>query len=687
MRQKLVLVLRGCSEAPRSPAKNLGCGRGAALSLTALSLLLAAPLAFCAAEEEAPLAEMSLEALLDLEVTSVSKKAEPREEAPAAIYVITAEDIRRSGVSAFPELFRLVPGMNVARVDVNQWAISARGFNGLYANKLLVLMDGRSLYAPFFAGVLWEYLDITLEDIERIEVIRGPGGTLWGANAVNGVINIITKHARETQGGLISAESGTDQKIVGVARYGGKLSDKAFYRLTLKHADRKPSVALGGGKANDTWHTERANLRLDWQPDDDDDLMLSSSLYGTGHEQTYRLSMRIPWFMQSHSGESETAGGHLLGRWSHRFSEDSETTLMLYYDHEAWETVLSENVRRTYDVDFQHRLALSPRHELVWGMEMRYNEGDIKNSYWLALDPRHRRGRLMNVFLQDEIRFLDERLRLTLGAKLGFNDYSGIEVQPNLRIAWVPSERQTVWAAVSRAVRTPSQIEHYGRITSERYGPLLTALVGNTGFDAEDLLAWEFGYRVRPAAALSLSASLFYHDYRDLRTLTLGLPWPELVPLLPHFLLPARALNRQSGSAAGIEVEGDWRARPNWLLRANYTFMETHLHTSKGVHMYTDFDEANTPRHTALLMSRADLTKHLEWDVVLRYVDELESIDIPGYCDLDMRLGWHPRADLEIAIAVENLLESRRQEFEPQLVDVQPTQVERAFWLRVTWRF
>jgi iron complex outermembrane receptor protein len=444
------------------------------------------------------LTEMSIEDLMSVEVTTVSRKAQRLSDSAAAVFVITNEDIRRSGVTSIAEALRMVPGLEVARISANSWAITARGFNGQYANKLLVLMDGRSVYDPLYSGVFWNVQDALLEDVARIEVIRGPGASLWGANAVNGVINIITKPAAETQGGLATGGFGNEEKAFGALRYGGKIGNTAHYRLYGKYFDRDDSESLQGGEAHDGWNIARGGGRIDWRFSDQDELTVQGDYYDgeVGNEGTY-YSLSPPYATPLIES-SPVSGGNLIGRWQRQIAPDSDLELQAYVDRAEWEIPLVKETRDTVDVDFQHRFGMGKRQEILWGLGYRWTRGALDVGRGVTFDDEDRRDQLFSLFVQDNISLLPDRLSLTIGSKFEHNDYTGLEVQPNIRLLWLADDRNTFWSAVSRAVRTPGMVEHDARLTQQVIPgtPIMEiTLEGNKDYRSETVTAYEAGYR------------------------------------------------------------------------------------------------------------------------------------------------------------------------------------------------
>src|SRR5713226_9727952 len=454
------------------------------------------------------LKRLSLDQLMNIEVMSVSRRPEHLFETPSAIQVITQDDIRRSGATSLPEALRLASNLEVAQVDSRQWAISARGFNSTTANKLLVLIDGRTVYTPLYSGVFWDVQDVPLWDIDRIEVISGPGATLWGANAVNGVINITTKGAPDAQGLVVSGGGGTQLRGFGGARYGGAVGSNVHYRVYGKASSRDPTVFPSGQSTRDNWHTWQGGFRVDGNASEVNQLVLQGDLYGGE-------------FAQPSAGHIGVNGGNLVGRWSHAFSATSEARLQLYYDRTDRNipSTFAENLD-TYDVDFQHRAVLARRHDVVWGLGYRLINDHVGNSVVLAFLPPHVRRKWFTAFVQDEIALMPDRLHLTVGAKVERNDYTGYEVQPSGRVSWTPAGGGALWAAVSRAVRAPSRIDR--ELFAPGQPPYF--IQGGPNFRSEELLAYELGYRAQALDRLGVSLATFYHRYDHLRSIEMVNP-------------------------------------------------------------------------------------------------------------------------------------------------------------------
>ncbi|MGB5988078.1 MAG: TonB-dependent receptor [Desulfobacterales bacterium] len=597
------------------------------------------------------LTQLSLEDLMDIEITSVSKKVQRLSEAAAAVFVITADDIRRSGVTTIPEALRMVPGMQVAKMDSNKWAVSARGFNGRFASKLLVLMDGRSVYTPLFSGVFWEDIDTPLEDIERIEVIRGPGASLWGANAVNGVINIITKPAAETQGGLLSVGGGTEEQALGTVRYGGKLTSKTPYRLYLKYNDRDTAQALDGGQGEDDWDYLRGGFRLDHQATDRDSLVLQGDIYAGTTGETITEPTVTPPYEADKAWEDDHDGFSMLGRWSRFIDEDSDFSLQAYYDRSDYTLAVGGAQVDTVDLDFQHRFAWGNRQEIIWGMGYRFAHQEAQpNLVYLGIDDPQDDLNIASFFVQDEISLFSERLRLTLGSKVEYNNYTDWEIQPTARLLYKASATQSMWASVSRAVRIPSWGERDFDITYQFLppglispdAPLTEVRVEGTGDQrSETLLAYELGYRIQLLEELSLDATAYYNVYDDLRNTPQGMPYLDTSQPPLKLVAPYVMDNSGDEEIYGFELAADWRPWEGGRVQGAYTFTHQDFEGEPA----SGNRGAASPEHQISLRTGIDLPRNVELDIWWRYVDDLGS-QVEDYQILDILLGSHLRENL-----------------------------------------
>lgn len=635
------------------------------------------------------LTDMSLEALMNIEVTSVSKKPQKQSEAAAAIFVITNDDLRRWGVTNVPEALRRVPGIEVARIDANKWAITSRGFNSRFANKLLVLIDGRSVYTPLFAGVYWDSQDVVLEDVDRIEVIRGPGGTLWGANAVNGVINIITKNAADTQGDMVSVTAGNEVQGIGSVRHGGKLTNGADYRIYAKYNSYAEGYNADG--AHDDWRSGQIGFRTDWVKTDRDDITLQGDYYRGTAGQLVNIPAGPPGppptTIVPTVSDTDTNGGNLLFRWSHKLENTSNFALQLYYDHVGLDGEVLFEDRDTFDADFQHHFNWREEHDIVWGLHYRHISDDTDNNATFNLDPDSRQVNLYSTFIQDEFS-LRENLRLTAGVKLEHNDFSGFEYQPNVRLAWTVDESQTWWGSVSRAVRTPARGEHDVMLrlvpppASDPGIPVFAE--GDSDYDSEDLVAYELGYRLNYHNIWSVDVATFYNDYDKLRTLDPVFdPGPPPAVLFPFD-------NNMEGTTYGLELAGQWQVRKGWRLNASYSWLDMQLRLLNGsTDTFSKGAEDASPVSKAAVWSALDFGNNLQFDAALRYVGDVTvtGVEIDSYVEADLRLGWEASPGLELSIIGQNLLNSRHAEFLPDFINTQATEVERSIYGRVTWSF
>ena len=641
---------------------------------------------------------ITLEDLMDLQVTSVSKRAQKLADAAAAIFVITQDDIRRSGASSIPEALRFVPGLEVARIDENKWAIGSRGFNGRFDNKLLVLIDGRSVYTPLFSGVYWNVQDVMLEDVDRIEVIRGPGATLWGANAVDGVINIITKPAKLTQGAMVTVEAGTEERTAESARYGGKVGDNIYYRAYTKYSDWEPSVGPTGTNASDGWHALRGGFRVDSTPSRADSLTIQGDLYRSNFGETLTVPSLSAPYSRTFPNAGKYSGGNILGHWNHAFSRSS-TSLQVYYDDtNTADNSLFTDHEAVYDIDFQHDVHLGESQDFVWGLGYRSIQDTNGSSFTVSLQPNHSRLNQYSGFVQDEVSLFDKRLRVTLGSKFEHNDFTGFEVEPNVRFVGILSKNQSVWAAISRAVRTPALTEEGLQLNEVVVPPgappffsplpVIESIFGSRQFRSEDLLAYEVGYRVQATSTFSADIATFYNSYTNLRSAEPGTPFVEGSPIPTDVVVPFVASNKMGGKTYGAELFGDWRVIPKWRLLASYSYLQMGIRkNSDSLDPTADNPDGASPRHQWYVRSSLDLPMHLEQDLTVRYVDRLSSLNIPSYYSLDAQLGWKPIAHLELSVGGQNLLNKRHVEFIPEFINTIPTRVARTFRGTITWRF
>lgn len=606
------------------------------------------------------LTELSIEDLAQVTITSVSKREEPSFEAAAAIQVITRSDIRRSGVTSIPEALRLAPGVHVARLDANKWSVSIRGFADRFANKLLVLQDGRSIYTPTFGGVWWNIQDIMLEDIERIEVIRGPGATLWGANAFSGVINIITRSSKDTVGGLVTAGGGTWEKGFGGFRYGMKLGELGYARGYARYFGRDRQRTAAGADQEGDWDNWSGGFRSDLTPGSGNNVTLQGDYY------------------KSRPGAGYYNGGNLLGRISHDFSATSTGTLQLYYMRTEQRTVKNPDLkyrekRDTFDVDIQHGFMLGSANRLLWGGGFRLTHDQTGNSPEISLSPKGRSDHLFNLFLQDEITLLPDQLKLTLGIRAEHNDYTGYEWQPTGRLLWTPHADHTLWAAVTRAVRTPTRVQD----SVETFlPPLFNRLTGNQSLKSEVLLAYELGYRHKPVTEFSFDIAFFYNDYQRLSGIT------EISPGV------YAAANNVRGESWGTELSAVWKPLSILDFQASYAWNEMRMHSGENATYRGKLSQLGTyPEQQVSLRSGISLLDRLRLDLWLRYVDRLQRDQVPDYTTLDARIAWTPLKELELSLVGQNLLTRFHDEFSNDFFGTPATRTERGMYGKLTWKF
>lgn len=640
------------------------------------------------------LAQMNIEELMKVEVTSVSRHEQSLSQTAAAVFVITEEDILRSSATNIPELLRMVPGVQVAQISASSWAVSIRGFNNRFSNKVLVMVDGRTVYDPSFAGVFYEALDVPLEQIARIEVIRGPGGSVWGTNAVNGVINILTKKASATPGTTLVAGGGSTDRGFGLLQEGGKLRSIGDFRVFAHYSTEGSQHEPDGSLEGDGWHILHGGFRSDSQISLKDTLSVQGNI-SSGREGG--SGQRITSFTQPPSpnvhSEVNISGGSFQTSWNHRYSGRSDTTLMVSYQRSARSDIINER-RGILDFDFQHNLSIGERHQFVWGFAYRYSSVHTEGSFAYSLTPPDRDTNLYSGFLQDQIALLADRLTLTVGAKLERHYYSGFGVMPSARIAWTPDTKSTYWAAVSRALRSPSDLDNGVRVISAVFPgpgglPVAVLNIGSPQLQNENLLGYEAGYRTLLRKNLSIDLAAYYNSYDHLQTWEPGAPFLDSNPAPLHLVIPFTEQNMMHGEAHGLELFANWQMLPRWTLSPGYAFERLHLHLGPGSHDITTipFIGGSTPTHSAQLRSHVALPRHFSWDTSVYFVDRLISPSVASYTRLDSGLTWQWKEHLSLTVSGQNLLKDHHLEFQDLSATLNSSLMKRSAYAKITWHF
>jgi iron complex outermembrane receptor protein len=645
------------------------------------------------------LTKVNLVDLMNIEVSSVSKKDQKLSRTASAVFVITEKDIQRSGATNIPDLLRMVPGLDVAQIDSSTWAISARGLNGQYSNKLLVMFDGRTVYSPMTSGVFWNSQIVPLENIERIEVIRGPGATVWGANAVNGVINIITKTSADTLGGELNSGGGTLEHGFGYVRYGGKLGGKTTYRVNSDGFERSQLVDSLGQGSCDAWHVVHGGFRLDTTPSDHDSVTLEGDAHSgvSGEGATFGPSISSPVIGTAPPLpvlSSLFSGWDLSSTWKHVVSSHSETSLQVYFDRDSRHDQDIGFGLNTVNVDFQHHLGFGERQDVVWGLSYRGTSDGTAPQSRITFSPAQKTTHLYSSFVQDEIAILPNRLYLSVGVKLEHNDYSGFGVEPTTRISWTPNERNMFWAAISQAERTPARSDADVRAAlfsqpEPDSPPLLITLFGNPKFKNEDIRAFEIGYRTQLSRTVSLDSAVFYNSYDHMASQEPGVPFLQNGPSSVQLVVPTYSANLEYGETHGAEVFADWHVNAHWQLSPGYSYVIAHLHNYASSHDVTSayILQESSPDHQAQLRSHVDLPRHWAWNASAYFVGSLSEQYIPSYTRLDTNVVWKPSEKLSISVVGQNLLKDRHEEFNGEYSTVSSSMIKRSSYAMLTWHF
>ncbi|MEP7320580.1 MAG: response regulator [Saprospiraceae bacterium] len=582
------------------------------------------------------LKNLSIEELMNIVVTSVSKRSEKLIGVPSSIQVVTGEEIKRSGVLRLPGALRLATNMQVGASGSHDWRISSRGFSGFpitsssLSNKLLVLIDGRTVYTPLFGGVFWDVQNVLQEDLKQIEVISGPGGSIWGANAVNGIVNITSKSAEETQGLYVSSAIGSQLKQASAARYGGHIDSTLFYRIYAQRFDFNGIQLMNNSNVNNEWNNTMGGFRMDFKPSSNNNFTFQGDLYNGKEDSATTL----------------VNGQNLIGRWTHTYSATSGLTLQTYFDN-TYRNIKKDGFKdkmTTLDMDMQYNFEAGQRNKIIWGLGYRIIDNHIQNRQ-NDFVPAKRTLQLFSGFIQDQIALVKDQLELTLGTKILHNDYTNFEFQPTIRMAWTPIEKHTLWAAISRAVRTPTRLE-----TDHP-----AAGLGSFGhFKSEKVIAYELGYRVRPVRNISISIATYFNRYTDLRSIDSN----KLAPPVFYFA------NNLEANSYGFELSANAIATSWWKLRGGYTYLHKNFTiTSPLTFKNTEFIEAIDPQNQFLIQSMMDVTQHFQVNGVIRYVSKLPQAltiaAVPAYITYDLSMQWQYRW-FTVSLTGQNLADKLR---------------------------
>jgi iron complex outermembrane recepter protein len=661
----------------------------------------------------AGIVDLSVEELLDIPVTLASRRSEALSRAPAAVFVLTNQDIRRSGARTLPDVLRMVPGLQVAHIDANKWAVTARGFQSRYANKLLVLIDGRSVFTPLFSGVFWEAQNLNLEDVAWIEVIRGPGAALWGANAVNGVINVVTKKASETVGTHIEVGGGHEEQRFAALRYGKAVGNNFHVRTYGQHNVRDSfRDPWSKSPANDDWTSSQGGARVDWVPSRSIDVSLEAETYGIDVGQTYEdilTDVNDSIQVRTFNSRSQMRGAHTMARYSFTPSEETEVALRVYYDYTEINDEFVNEKRHTVDFDVQHRFVPYWRHEVIWGAGFRLSSDQNDSNFTVWISPRKRTVGYASAFLHDRVQLIPTLLEFTIGSKIEWNSYTQFEVQPNARLLWTPHRRHTLWAAASRAVSLPNRVYRGGgalkAIIDRKYvegaedlpndALVILRVGGHPDYRSEDLASYEVGYRMLPLNWLSLDVTAFRNIYTHLRS---GEPKTDYYiyrldsPSPPHLIIPYLAQNKVHGSTYGTEIVAELKLQEWWRIRGWYAYLNMDLDARESLDPSGDSAEDDSPRHQYNIRSAVDLPGDITFDITGRYMGVIDSYSVgdnlvSDYFTVDSRLTWRPIEQMEFVLAGRNLVGGPRGEFGDELLSARSTEIERTVYTSIHFKF
>lgn len=641
--------------------------------------------------------EFSIEDLMNIEVSSVSKKEQSLSDIPVAVYIITKEDIRRSGHHSIPEILRMVPGMQVARIDSNKWAITSRGFNTRFANKLLVMVDGRSVYTPLFAGVYWDIQDVIIDDIERIEVIRGPGASIWGANAVNGVINIITVKPSDDQGGVVSVVAGNEEKVNASICYADQIKENLFYRANIKYFE-KDAMISSPNQSSDGWDQYRLGFHVENIISEDLDYHIDMEYYqGDVEESGIFIPLFTPPFFEMKSDILNLEGGYISGKIHYQIDEEQQISIQSYFDVNNRDSLILNQDRKQWNFEINHQWGWSEKNELIWGGGVRWDQLNLGNTAAVEFHPEDREDWLYNIFVQNEFEMMQDQVWLTTGIKLEENDYTGFEYQPTGRIYWKCNDKHSFWGSISRAIRTPSRAEEdaiiYNGISfSEEGVPVYPRLTGDSQASSEELLAYELGHRWNFSESLYLDQTVFLNQYDQLRSLEPRSFILQSDPLYPYIFMDFSFENNLNASIYGYEFSGFWQPFKCWRTKFNYSLIRLDFDLEKNSIDFNALDgEKTSPQHQFNIASFLDLPFHLKWNTSLYYVDSITTERtfnqgvIPSYIRWDMNMIWNPTTNWEMMIGVQNILDNQHSEFINFLGS--SVEIQRSYYGKIRWLF
>jgi iron complex outermembrane recepter protein len=669
-------------------------------AIFAMCTLAAAPLLWAQSAPDdqnasGDLKQLSLEQLGNVEVTTVSKEPEKLLQTPAAIYVLTQEDIRRAGVTSIPEALRLVPGVEVARIDSDSWAVGIRGFGGAFSRSVLVLVDGRSVYTPLFEGVYWDVQNVMLEDVDRIEVIRGPGGTIWGSNAVNGVINIITKKANDTQGTLAAVGGGNVDQATGAVRYGGTYGKDFDYRVYGMGFIRGAEYHVNDDPF-DEWRMGQMGFRTDWKESDRDTITFQGDTYSGESGTETNIAFFSPPSQANIDSIGFVSGGNFLTRWKHEFDNGSDFQLQAYFDRTNRQDAQFGETRDTFDIDFIDHLPLPGHQDFIWGLGADVSPSNfIQTQATVNFLPNQQTDSIYSGFLQDKISIADNKLSFTVGSKFEHDSFSGFVYEPSARVLWAPSDTQSFWAAVTRAVRTPSRLDQdlalTGFVSAAPPFPVFVEITGDPTYKPEQLIGYEGGYRSIVNPRFYVDLATFFNNYNGLTSLgTASLGFAQSPPpsSYPYVLVSVPWANGIEGNTDGAEISPDWKATNWWELRGSYSYLQMHLKDMPGITDATTAasDEGSSPRHEVVIQSLFNLPKQFEFDPTYRYVSALPAQAVQQYSTMDVHFGWHFDNQFEVSLTGEDLFRPYQVEYGVGVNGAPNVGVKRAAYMQIIWK-